>query len=58
MDDLADTAEVVMVATEVGDAVPAIWAREVQNGVIAGLVPGHIFRCDQALAKGKCLAED
>ena len=58
MDDLADTAEVVMIAAEVGDAVPAIWAREMQNSVIAGFVPGHIFRRDQSLAKGKCLAED
>ena len=58
MDDLADTAEVVMIAAEVGDAVPAIWAREVQNGVVAGLMPGHIFWSDQGLAEGKCLAED
>ena len=31
VDDFADTVEVVIVAAEVGDAVPAIWAGEVQN---------------------------
>ena len=58
VDDFADTVEVVIVAAEVGDAVPAIWAGEVQNLVVARLVPSDFFRGDQCFAKGECFAED
>ena len=58
VNDLANAIEVVMVAAEVGDAVPAIRARKVQNGVVVGLVPGHIFWSDQSFAQSQCFAED
>ena len=55
---LANAIEVVALTAEVGDAVPAVGAREVQNVGIASFVPGHIFWCDQGFAKGQCFTED
>jgi hypothetical protein len=58
VDYLAGAIEVVLATAEVGDAVPAIGAREVENVGIASFVPGHIFWCDQGFTKSECFAED
>ena len=58
MNYLAGATEVIALTAEVGDAVPTIGAREVQDVGIASFVPGHIFRCDQGFAQSQCFAED
>ena len=55
---LESVIEVVIVAAEVGYAVPAIWTREVQHIGIAGLVPSDLFGCDQRFAQRQSFAED
>jgi hypothetical protein len=39
VDDLTNAGEVVMVSAKVGDAVPSIGAREMENVGISGLMP-------------------
>ena len=40
MKDFTDSREVVMVATKIGDAVPAVWSGEMKNVGISGDMPG------------------
>ena len=50
--------KVVVAAPKVGDAVPSIGAREVENMLIASLMPSELLWCNQLFAKGKSLSKD
>lgn len=50
--------EVVMAIAEVGDAVPTIGTRKMEDVFITSLMPGQLLWCNQFSAKGKCAAEN
>ncbi len=58
VEDGTHLAEAIGAMAEVGNAVPAVGAREVENIWVSGLVPGQLLWCDQLLTEDERGAED